>query len=424
MIGRAAVMVAAAAVLLLAWPGAVWAARRMQSRRDDLHKALGRLRAGRSLDPDTGDAGPEWEPLFAELRQLESDHRAELNRRSERYQLLERLIDSLVDGVMGVDGRGAVFLANHASRALAGISLAEPWGRPLMEVTRLRPVTLAVEEVLATGEAVEREFQSPLGGRPHLAMRAAPLPREDRTGVLVVLRDLTERRKLEQMRREFIANVSHELKTPISSIRLYAETLRLGALHDPENNVAFLEQIEEHADHLHQLIVDMLHLGRFESSTLGDEMSAVSLGDAVRDSVRLHATEAESRQLELRIEPGSPEVPIRTQPEGLRMILNNLLSNAIKYTPAGGRIVVRWDEVPDAREVQLEVADTGIGIAEEHLERVFERFFRVDKARASHEGTGLGLAIVKHIAQASGGSVAVRSTIGEGSCFTVRFARE
>ena len=233
------------------------------------------------------------------------------------------------------------------------------------------------------------------------------------------LRDVTELRRLESLRRDFVANVSHELKTPLSSIKAYAETLCQGALEDPVNRLHFVQQIEEQAERLHQLILDVLSLARIESGRQAFEIKAVSLATVVQSCIDRHRDNAGAKQITLECEPRRDAVHVRADAEGVRQILDNLIDNAIKYTPERGRVTIRWHVEEPMGVVQVQ--DSGIGIAAKDEPRIFERFFRVDVARSRElGGTGLGLSIVKHLAQFFGGTVGFRSEPGAGSTFEVR----
>jgi two-component system phosphate regulon sensor histidine kinase PhoR len=245
------------------------------------------------------------------------------------------------------------------------------------------------------------------------------LPGHPCPGAVLVLHDVTELRRLEQLRREFVANVSHELKTPLTSISAYAETLLDGAVDDAEHNRIFLMRIEEQAERLQGLIIDLLALARLDADDSPYELAPVDIGPVLTASVQAHQAVAEAKRVQLEIHPPADELQVFADPEGIRTIIDNLLDNALNYTPAGGQVSVRW--TPDADCLQIEVADTGIGIAKEHQARIFERFFRIDKARSRElGGTGLGLAIVKHLCQVFGGSISVTSQMGQGSTFIVR----
>jgi two-component system phosphate regulon sensor histidine kinase PhoR len=239
---------------------------------------------------------------------------------------------------------------------------------------------------------------------------------------MVVLHDMTELRRLENLRRELVANVSHELKTPLAAIKGYAETLRLGAVHDPENNLHFVRRIEEQADRLHELILDILQIARLESGQQAFEFVDVPLAEVIEQGCEQFAETAAARQVSLSAELPPRELTVWADDEGVRTILSNLIDNALKYTPAGGSVAVR--AAADAASATLTIADTGIGIAEQDQQRIFERFYRADKARSRElGGTGLGLSIVKHLAQSFGGHVSVESQPGGGSTFRVQLPR-
>jgi two-component system phosphate regulon sensor histidine kinase PhoR len=219
-----------------------------------------------------------------------------------------------------------------------------------------------------------------------------------------------------------VSNVSHELKTPLTTIQAYTETLLDGAIDDPNINRKFLERIDEQAERLHRLILDLLSLARIESAEDAYELMPISVRESVRVCVNEHQAVATSKGVSLIVEPPPEEIVVWADEEGLLTVLNNLVDNAVKYTAAGGKVSVRWR--PDERRALIEVEDTGIGIPKQHQSRVFERFFRVDKARSRElGGTGLGLSIVKHWVQVFGGSVEVVSELGRGSKFVIRIPR-
>jgi len=237
-------------------------------------------------------------------------------------------------------------------------------------------------------------------------------------GVVLVVQDVTELRRLENMRKEFVSNVSHELKTPLASIQAYTEALLDGAIDDPKHNRCFLQSIEEQAERLHALILDLLRLTRIESGKDAFDIAAVPVRETVESCLRELIPLAVSKQIRLSAEPLDESVQVLADAEGLGTILNNLIENAINYTPEGGQVTVRWHTTPT--EAVLEVQDSGVGIAKEHQDRIFERFYRVDKARSrALGGTGLGLSIVKHLALEFGGHVELESVPDRGSTFSV-----
>jgi len=337
----------------------------------------------------------------------------------ENSQRLETVLSSMEEGVLAVDPDQRVLFANQAGRTLLGIETSEVVERPLLEVTRHLAVREAVIAAMHQAHPHELEFETTGVNRRHLALRAIQLPGDPCPGVVIVLYDITNVRKLEDLRREFAANVSHELKTPLSSIKAYAETLRLGAINDVENNLAFVERIEEQAERLHQLILDLLQLARVESGKETFDIGDVALNGVLDRCLPAFWERIEAKQLHVAVDREDGPVLAQADEEGVVTILDNLVSNAIQYTPEGGDVTIRCRLEEDA--AVLEVEDTGIGIAPADQERVFERFYRVDKARSCElGGTGLGLAIVKHLTQAFGGEVGLDSELGKGSTFRIR----
>jgi two-component system phosphate regulon sensor histidine kinase PhoR len=365
------------------------------------------------------ESSDEFGILGDALNQMQKKLAGRVNQLKENTERLATVLGSMVEGVIAVSTSGSILLANEASRELLDMSVPDPVGRSLLEVTRSLPVHAAVVEAQRVTVPVQREFEAVGPTRRVLALRATRLPGEPLPGVMVVLHDISDVRRLENLRREFVANVSHELKTPLASIKAYAETLRIGALHDPEHAAMFVARIEEQAERLHQLILDLLQIARVESGQAAFEIADVDLAHVVEDCLTQYADAAAARQISLIVSPAATPVIVRGDEEGLRTIVSNLLDNAIKYTPPGGSVTVRWRKA-DPLPV-LEVKDTGIGIAPKDQARVFERFFRADKARSREVGgTGLGLSIVKHLALAFGGDVGLESIPHQGSTFRVR----
>lgn len=330
------------------------------------------------------------------------------------------VLGGMIEGVIAVDRRERVLFANAAAGRLFDFRPAFVEGRPLLEVVRNHTLEEAVSAALATRQPQRLETTQEGSDKMSVAIQATPLPGDPCPGVVIVMHETTELRRLESLRRDFVANVSHELKTPLSSIKAYAETLRNGALNDREASVTFVERIMEQSDRLHHLILDMLSLARIESAQQVFEIEPIAVQEAVDACIVSHQTAAGAKQITLVAEPPHISCLVRADEEGLREILDNLIDNAIKYTPEGGRVTLRWRATADGKKASIEVEDTGIGIPAEEISRVFERFYRVDKARSRElGGTGLGLAIVKHLAQSFGGGVSATSESGRGSQFTV-----
>ncbi len=342
------------------------------------------------------------------------------NRRdlAENSELLETVLGTMVEGVVAIDRQQNILFANEAARPLLDAGPGSVVGRTLWEVARHPQILEVVQIVLDNSSQMRAEFEIPRT-KAAVALLATRLPGDPCPGVVLVLQDVTELRRLENMRRDFVASVSHELKTPLTSIQAYAETLSRGAVDDPEHNRKFLRQIEDQADRLHALILDLLRLAKIESEEEAFELSPVSLTETLEACAAEHATVAESKGVLLATQPADQELRVLADAEELRSLFNNLVDNAINYTQTGGSVTIGWST--DDGLARIDIIDTGIGIPLEHQPRIFERFYRVDKARSREVGgTGLGLSIVKHLAQVFGGTVDVDSEFGKGSTFTVR----
>jgi two-component system phosphate regulon sensor histidine kinase PhoR len=350
-------------------------------------------------------------------------------------QQLRTILSSMVEGVIALDAGQRILYANGRAAQLLRFQTDSAVGRKFWEIVRHRTVQDLVRKTLEGPEPGQGEVVWEGAGSNSLTVHAARLPGPPVRGVVLVMHDTTELRRLERVRQEFVANVSHELKTPLAVIKACVETLLDGAMDDVEHRGKFLEQIADQAERLHALVLDMLSLTRIESGEEFLELQAVDVADTVSRCLERHRTRAEGKNQMLRgiaPAPGSTDqrgaeakpapVTAWADEDALSQILDNLVDNALKYTPPGGRIQVSWRA--ENGEVLLEVEDTGIGIPQRDLPRVFERFYRVDRARSREMGgTGLGLSIVKHLAQAMKGSVAARSQLGQGTTFQVRLPR-
>ena len=339
----------------------------------------------------------------------------------ESNQRLEAVLGGMAEGVIAVDERDRVILANAAAAELLGFTMADVESLSLLEVVRHHMLQQLVTDTRATEslQRAELEVHSGSENRRVLDVQSTPLPDTSPQRVILVLHDVTDLRRLESMRQEFVANVSHELKTPLSSIRAYAETLSAGAVNDPEHRGTFLHRIEEQADRLNNLIQDLLSLSRIESGRQTYDIATVNVADIVTTCIAENQGAANLKRIHLSCSDIQQDLRIQADEEGLAQIINNLIGNAIKYTSEGGEVTVVLRQQDST--LCMDVRDSGIGIDEAHLTRVFERFYRVDKARSRElGGTGLGLAIVKHLAQAFGGNVTVTSQPTKGSTFTVQ----
>jgi two-component system phosphate regulon sensor histidine kinase PhoR len=330
----------------------------------------------------------------------------------------DAILSAMDDGVLAVDHRGTVTLANPSLARAMGLS--SPLGRHYLETIRQPEVGALVEDVLKSGERREVEVEI-LKLRRSYTITGVPFPGAEGGphGAVLTFNDTTERQRLDAMRRDFIANASHELRTPLTSIRGFVEALEDGAKDEPGTAERFLGKIRTHADRMAALVEDLLELSRLESSERSPEPDETRPGEVAADVVASFAEQAARKPVALRHEERGAATVV-TDRERLRRILENLVDNAVKYTPAGGSVVVTTSAGPDG-SARVEVKDDGPGIDAEHRERIFERFYRVDKARSRElGGTGLGLAIVKHLAESIGAQVTLESEPGKGSSFTVR----
>ena len=395
-----AVAIAGLAMLLAAWVVAWLLARLLAGPLVRIGEAAREIAAGRPAEfPDVHvpELAHQVDALRAMHHELERRFEDLRREREESGTLLE----ALSDGVLAADKRGTVISTNSAARRLLGYGDTEPLP-PLGELFHDRAHRALMREVL-TGAVVEgRELD--LGDRT-VVVSARPL--ED-GGTLLVLSDVTDVRRLETIRRDFVANVSHELKTPLTAIAGYAETL--AAESSDSQTTGFSRTIVDNARRMQRLVDDLLDLSRIESGGWQPEPRTIGIDAAAREAWRPFAERAESREIELETDSGS----VTSDPEALRQIFTNLFDNALRHTPPRGRIRVTAQRT--SHDTVVRVSDTGSGIPADHLPRIFERFYRVDPGRSRQEGgTGLGLAIVKHLVEAHGGRVEAESELGRGT---------
>lgn len=332
---------------------------------------------------------------------------------------LDALLEALPAGVIIVSPSGRIAAVNASAAAMFGIAPERAVGRALIESIRSYELDRRVNAALAHGveDSSDLTFIAATERRLHVATR--PVERGDgKREALVVAVDRTRVVELESMRRDFVSNVSHELRSPLTAIKIMTETLQDGA--DPAATKEFLENIARETDRMIALVADLLDLARLESGKLDVRLESVDLGALVRDAVRSQSSRAS--KLGIRLEASTPAgaATIAGDRDMLTQVIVNLLDNALRNTPAGGNVTARV--AIDGAWVAVEVEDTGVGIASDALPHVFERFYVVDRSRAkSKGGTGLGLAIVKHIVEAHGGSVHAESELGRGSMFRCAF---
>ena len=362
------------------------------------------------------DRRPAWSApgeigdLAAALHRMSEQLAARLHALEAEDALMSTLLESLNEGVVAIDAERSVVRLNESARELLRVTAPVPF--PSDRLPQVAPLRAVLREAMAGEPAEPREM--PLDGRT-LVITARPLPEG---GAVLALMDLTTRRRLETIRRDFVANVSHELKTPLTVINGFAETLL-----DPEIDLSdrrlFVATIQANVVRMQRIVDDLLDLSRYESGGWVPEPLSADLRAAAADALAIVEQEAARKNLQLATDIAPHAEHATADPTALRQILQNLVENAVRYTPSGRVVVFARRETGG---VVIGVRDTGIGIPTEHLPRIFERFYRVDRGRSREGGgTGLGLAIVKHLAEAHGGSVRATSKIGEGTEIAVFF---
>jgi two-component system phosphate regulon sensor histidine kinase PhoR len=364
------------------------------------------------LLPTTRD---EVGTLTRAFNQMSDRLRGTITMLVEERGRLATVLDNMADGAVITDGGGSVRLINPAAARILGTREDAALGRSFAEVARdHRIIDLwqqcrdECEERVAPVEVARQQ--------PFLQVVVTPLQDAEPGACLVVLQDLTRVRRLETVRRDFISNISHELRTPLASLKALADTLRDGALEDPPAAQRFLDRMEVEVDALAQMVQELLELSRIESGQVGFEMAQVPVADVVNPSVERLRPQAERADLQLFVDLAPDLPPILADAERVRQVVTNLVHNAIKFTPPGGEVTI--SATAGEGEVIISVRDTGVGIPADDLPRIFERFYKADRAR-SGGGTGLGLAIAKHIVLAHGGRIWAESVEGRGSTFYV-----
>jgi two-component system phosphate regulon sensor histidine kinase PhoR len=355
--------------------------------------------------------------------------RAKIEELSEDRSQLLAVLTSMVEGVMVLDGRGRVLQMNPALERMFGINRAAVRGRTAAEALPHPQLTALIANVLADRSSKEEELVlAPSGRCVHIEASVTGGVQEKEACVVLVFHDITELRRLENVRKDFVANVSHELRTPLTSIKGYVEALLDGGKADSETTTKFLDIILKQSDRLNLILEDLLELSKIESGRVSFKEEPTDLRAVIERTVSMMQPIADKKGHRLLSSIGNDLPLIPGDEDRLVQVLTNLLDNAVKYTPQNGTITVTARVVSEAHAglppgpaVELTVSDTGIGIPPQDRPRVFERFYRVDKARSRElGGTGLGLAIVKHIVEGHGGQVWVEGNQPQGSRFVVR----
>ncbi|HUP05256.1 MAG TPA: ATP-binding protein [Bryobacteraceae bacterium] len=407
-------LIAAAVALLMAF----WFSRGLARRVRRLQRFADNLVQERPPEELPRDADDELGALAASLNRTAVRLRDFIDRLSVESSRREAILASMVEGVLAVDNEMRVMFCNPAFAQAVNAAPPVPERLPVLELVR-DPVFLDIlSRAVVTGQSVVERMQvADAGGRAY-AIHAAPLTHSSRGGAIAVLHDVTDLERLERVRRDFVANVSHELRTPLTAISGYAETLLDGAIEDPENNRRFIEIIRAHSIRLNNIASDLLTLSELESGRPDAPPEPVSLRASLETAARVVESEARVRGVAL-VWGQVDDAFIMGHRIRLEQSIVNLLDNAVKFNRPGGEVRIEAVSLAGGR-ARIAISDTGIGIPSEDQPRIFERFYRVDKARSrAVGGTGLGLSIVKHVVERMGGSVTVESQLGKGSKFFI-----
>ncbi|PLR81490.1 PAS domain-containing sensor histidine kinase [Bacillus canaveralius] len=338
---------------------------------------------------------------------------------------LTTLIENMGSGMVLIDSRGYVNMINRTYKEIFNVDPSKYLYQLYYEVIEHKEISKLVEEIFMTEQRVKKQMLIPLSiERRHFEVYGAPIigTNDVWKGILLVFHDITELKKLEQMRKDFVANVSHELKTPITSIKGFSETLLDGAMNERDTLEAFLNIILKESDRLQSLIQDLLDLSKTEKEGFVLNVQPLDLISTLHEVFAILEGEAKEKNIDLHLEADQGELEIEGDQYRLKQVFINVINNSITYTPEGGTVTVSVKEAEETVTVQIK--DTGIGIKKEEIPRIFERFYRVDKARSRNSGgTGLGLAIVKHLIEAHKGSIFVRSNVGKGTEFTIELLK-
>jgi two-component system phosphate regulon sensor histidine kinase PhoR len=354
--------------------------------------------------------------LAATLNGMAQDIEDRVRQIGTQNQKLAAVFDSMIEGVIVVDGATRIISVNKTVESIFGVSNTRAAGRALLETIRNNDLASVIDVALKNGTAVTAELDLVFPVRRIFEVNATPIfDGKEIAGCVAVIHDITCIRRLETMRKDFVANVSHELKTPLTSIKGFVETLLDGAIEDKENNRAFLSIIREHADRLNGLVEDLLSLSHLESKEIALDKKDHDLKRLAEDVLRGFGSQIKNKGIAFKDEL-PPGLLVKADGEKIKQVFTNLIDNAIKFNKEKGAIRVRAETPGDM--VKVVVEDDGCGIPEKDTDRIFERFYRVDKARSRDlGGTGLGLSIVKHIVELHGGLVGVESSVGLGSKF-------
>jgi len=413
---RRSLWLASFVILLLAGAASLLISRTFSDRVERLKEFSRRVAEGDFRPLPADSSGDALEALAASLNQTAARLDRTIRTLTEERNLSSAILGSMLEGVAVVNASERLLFANRGFAEILELDVPPQSGRALVEVVRQTELIEAVRRVLGGAPRVEAEIITGTLRQHFFAATVAAVRAGETSGAVIVLHDITDLRKLERVRRDFIANVSHEFKTPLTAIQGFAETLLAGAVDDPQNRGRFLGIILEHSRRLARLTDDLLKLSKMDADRLELEIRRLSVSQLIESCLETAQHRAAEKDIRISVNIAEHLPEIAGDRRQLAEVLQNLLDNATQYTLPGGQIMVSA-ETSDA-EVVFTVSDTGIGIPQADQPRIFERFYRVDAARSREVGgTGLGLAIAKHLVEVHGGRIWVESEVGQGSQF-------
>lgn len=384
----------------------------------ELTKGNYRARTYEDQEDETGMLSKSINVLARNLQEMVKSQEMQQDR-------LGALIENMGSGLILIDSRGYINLINRPYKEVFNVNPSEYLYKLYYEVIEHKGITEMVEEIFMTEQKVKKQLIIPVNiERRYFEVYGVPIigTNDEWKGILLVFHDITELKKLEQMRKDFVANVSHELKTPITSIKGFSETLLDGAMEDKHALNDFLSIILKESDRLQSLIQDLLDLSKIEKQGFSLSIQQLDLTDVLEDVMAIMKGKAAEKEIIFKYQRDEKPVYIEGDVHRLKQVFINIISNAISYTPNQGVIYI--SAAKTSSTVLTEIRDTGIGIEASEIPRIFERFYRVDKARSRNSGgTGLGLAIVKHLVEAHKGSISVKSEVGKGTSFIIELPK-
>ncbi len=388
---------------------------------EQIKDAAGRFAAGDMTGRLAVSKPDELAQLAEAMNQMAHQLDERINTITTQNSESDAILSSMIEGVIAIDSNGRIVRINRAAAAMLNADVKQARRRLIEEVISNADIMRFAQQALDAPSPTETEVVMMDNENRRLKLHAAPMKNaaDEKNGAVIVLSDITRIKQLEKMRRDFVANVSHELKTPITSIKGFVETLLEGALSEPQQGRRFLEIIGKHANRLNAIIDDLFCLSRLEESGEKRAFSfdILPLAPVLAEAVELSGVRAQEKHIEITLDCDE-DLRAQINPALLEQAVTNLVNNAVEYSPAESTVTVRACQTEEA--IKIEVRDSGCGISEKYQERIFERFYVVDKSRSRKAGgTGLGLAIVKHIAQVHNGRISVNSQPGRGSIFTL-----